>query len=83
MIRKNGRKASRATVYRTLDILVKYDLASKFILDDGIVNIFPVLSTACIDSKTSLNSLSKHQEFIFNPPPIVPGIQDKNSNPPR
>ena len=36
MIRKNGRKASRATVYRTLDILVKYGLASKFILDDGI-----------------------------------------------
>ena len=36
MIRKNGRKASRATVYRTLDILVKYNLASKFVLDDGI-----------------------------------------------
>ena len=30
----------------------------------------------------SLNSLLKHPEFILNPPPTVPGIQDKNSKPP-
>ena len=31
----------------------------------------------------SLNSLPKHPEFILIPPPIVPGIQDRNSNPPK
>ena len=29
-------KVSRATVYRTLDLLVKYDFARKLVLDDGI-----------------------------------------------
>ena len=36
LINKNGRKVSRATVYRTLDILVKYNFARKLTLDDGI-----------------------------------------------
>ena len=36
LINKSGRKVSRATVYRTLDILVKYNFARKLILDDGI-----------------------------------------------
>ena len=44
--------------------------------------IFPVLSIACTETKISLNSFLKHPEFILNPPPIVPGMQDKNSKPP-
>ena len=36
LINKNGSKVSRATVYRTLDILVKYNFARKLILDDGV-----------------------------------------------
>ena len=36
LISKSGNKVSRATVYRTLDILVKYNFARKLILDDGI-----------------------------------------------
>ena len=36
LVNNNKRKVSRATVYRTLDILVKYDLARKLTLDDGI-----------------------------------------------
>ena len=43
----------------------------------------PLKSITCTDSKTSLNSVPKHPEFIFIPPPTEPGIQDKNSNPPR
>ena len=34
--KKNKIKVSRATTYRTLDMLVKYDFARKIILDDGI-----------------------------------------------
>ena len=30
----------------------------------------------------SLNSFPKQPAFIFIPPPTVPGIHDKNSNPP-
>ena len=36
LINKSGNKVSRATVYRTLDILVKYNFARKLILDDGV-----------------------------------------------
>ena len=36
IINKNAKKVSRATAYRTLDILVKHELARKLILDDGI-----------------------------------------------
>ena len=36
MINKNEKKISRATAYRTLDILEKYGFARKLILDDGI-----------------------------------------------
>ena len=35
-LKKKKKKVSRATVYRTLDILVKYDFARKLVLDDGI-----------------------------------------------
>jgi len=48
----------------------------------GIVKTFPFLSIAWIDTSTSLNSLLKHPAFIFSPPPMVPGMHDKNSNPP-
>ena len=36
MLSEMGLKVSRATVYRTLDILVKYDFARKLVLDDGV-----------------------------------------------
>ena len=36
IINKKGKRVSRATAYRTLDLLVKYDFARKMILDDGI-----------------------------------------------
>ena len=36
-----------------------------------------------MEIKISLNSLSKQPAFILIPPPIVPGIQDKNSKPPK
>tara|TARA_B110000438_G_C15459613_1_gene498286 strand:+ start:75 stop:497 length:423 start_codon:yes stop_codon:yes gene_type:complete len=36
-LKKNKKfNVSRATVYRTLDLLVKYDFAEKMILDDGV-----------------------------------------------
>ena len=34
-ISESGYRISRATTYRTLDILVKYNLARKLVLDDG------------------------------------------------
>ena len=36
LAKRNKIKVSRATVYRTLDLLVKYNFAKKMILDDGI-----------------------------------------------
>ncbi len=36
IINKKGKKVSRATAYRTLDLLVKYDFARKMVLDDGV-----------------------------------------------
>ena len=36
LIKSSGEKISRATAYRTLDILVKYNFARKLVLDDGI-----------------------------------------------
>tara|TARA_Y100000590_G_C15270382_1_gene844803 strand:+ start:232 stop:663 length:432 start_codon:yes stop_codon:yes gene_type:complete len=35
-LNKNKIKVSRATTYRTLDLLVKYDFCRKMVLDDGI-----------------------------------------------
>ena len=34
--KKKKMQVSRATIYRTLDILVKYDFARKLVLDDGV-----------------------------------------------
>ena len=34
-----------------------------------------------MDSNISLNSFPKQPAFILIPPPMVPGIPDKNSNP--
>ena len=36
IVNVNGKRVSRATAYRTLDILVKYGFARKLVLDDGI-----------------------------------------------
>ena len=35
-LNKNKIKVSKATTYRTLDLLVKYDFCRKMVLDDGI-----------------------------------------------
>ena len=35
-LNKKNQKVSRATIYRTLDILVKYNFVRKIVLDDGI-----------------------------------------------
>ena len=35
-LKKKKLKVSRATIYRTLDILVKYNFARKLVLDDGV-----------------------------------------------
>ena len=55
----------------------------KLISYAGIVMTLPDLLIACTEIKISLNSLSKPPAFIFIPPPTVPGMQDKNSNPPK
>ena len=39
------KKVSRATVYRTLDILVKYNFVRKIVLDDGIARYENKIST--------------------------------------
>ena len=57
-------------------------LYPNFIPEHGIVLILPFLSITWIETKISLNSDPKQPEFILNPPPTVPGIQDKNSKPP-
>ena len=44
-INKKDRKVSRATVYRTLDILVKYNFVRKIVLDDGIARYENQIST--------------------------------------
>ena len=49
----------------------------------GIVTTCLDLFIACTEIRISLNSLPKQPAFIFIPPPTVPGIQDKNSNPPK
>ena len=45
MIKEKKQKVSRATIYRTLDILVKYNFARKLVLDDGIARYENKLST--------------------------------------
>ena len=45
LIKDKKQKVSRATIYRTLDILVKYDFARKLTLDDGIARYENKLST--------------------------------------
>ena len=44
-INRKDRKVSRATVYRTLDILVKYNFVRKIVLDDGIARYENKIST--------------------------------------
>ena len=67
---------------RKLSFQVLFFLYSNFISSIGIVITCPRLLIACIDTNISLNSFPK-QPYYFIPPPIVPGIQDKNSKPPK
>ena len=50
---KDGSNVSRATAYRTLDLLVKYDFARKMVLDDGI-------------AKYENKVLSKHHDHMID-----------------
>ena len=69
-------KVSRATVYRTLDLLVKYDFARKMILDDGISRYENKLNSPhhdhmiCIDTGKIIefesDEIEKIQENIAN-----------------
>tara|TARA_Y100000590_G_C15372500_1_gene883096 strand:+ start:177 stop:608 length:432 start_codon:yes stop_codon:yes gene_type:complete len=42
---KKNQKVSRATIYRTLDILVKYNFVRKLVLDDGVARYENKIST--------------------------------------
>ena len=53
IINKKGKRVSRATTYRTLDLLVKYNFARKMILDDGI-------------AKYENKILSKHHDHMID-----------------
>ena len=56
LINKGNKKVSRATIYRTLDILVKYNLARKLILDDGIARYENKLFTEHHDHMINIES---------------------------
>ncbi|MBI44703.1 MAG: transcriptional repressor [Candidatus Marinimicrobia bacterium] len=53
IINKKDGNVSRATAYRTLDLLVKYDFARKMVLDDGI-------------AKYENKILSKHHDHMID-----------------
>ena len=64
------KKVSRATVYRTLDILVKYNFVRKIVLDDGIARYENKISTKhhdhmiCIETGKILEFRSDEIESI-------------------
>ena len=53
IINKNGKRVSRATAYRTLDLLVEYNFARKMVLDDGV-------------AKYENKILSKHHDHMID-----------------
>ena len=69
-MRSNEMKISKATVYRTLDLLVKYDFARKMILDDGIARYENKINSPhhdhmiCIDSGKIIEFQSPEIELI-------------------
>ena len=63
IINRNGKKVSRATAYRTLDILVKYQFARKLIFDDGIARYENKLFTDHHDHMIDIET-NKIIEFV-------------------
>jgi len=69
-LKKQKVKISRATAYRTLDLLVKYDFARKMILDDGISRYENKIDSPhhdhmiCIDTGKIIEFESKEIENI-------------------
>ena len=63
-------KVSRATVYRTLDILVKYNFVRKLVLDDGVARYENKISTKhhdhmiCIETGDIIEFISDEIENI-------------------
>ena len=57
IINTSEKKVSRATIYRTLDILVKYNFARKLILDDGIARYENKLYTGHHDHMIDIETI--------------------------
>lgn len=69
-LKKNKIKVSKATAYRTLDLLVKYDFCRKMVLDDGIARYENKLDAThhdhmiCIDTGKIIEFMSPEIEKI-------------------
>jgi len=69
-LNKNKIKVSQATIYRTLDLLVKYDFCRKMVLDDGIARYENKLNSnhhdhmICIDTGKIIEFVSSEIEEI-------------------
>jgi len=72
-LKKNNIRISRATAYRTLDILVKYGMARKMILDDGIARYENKINSTHHDHMICVDS-GKIIEFGS---PEIESIQDE------
>ena len=72
-LKRNKVKISRATAYRTLDILVKYQFSRKMILDDGIARYENKLDSKHHDHMICIDT-GKIVEFEC---PEIEELQDK------
>ena len=72
-LRKKKMKVSRATVYRTLDILVKYDFARKLVLEDGVARYENKIDSPHHDHMICIDS----GEIIEFECPEIEDLQDK------
>ena len=72
-LNKSKIKVSKATAYRTLDLLVKYDFCRKMVLDDGIARYENKLDTEHHDHMICVDT-GKIIEFVS---PEIENIQDE------
>ena len=72
-LKNNKIKISRATTYRTLDILVKYGFSRKMVLDDGIARYENKLNSPHHDHMICVDS----GEIIEFESPEIENIQDE------
>ena len=69
-LNKNKIKVSKATTYRTLDLLVKYDFCRKMVLDDGIARYENKIDSnhhdhmICVDTGKIIEFVSSEIEEI-------------------